>query len=74
VHETLPNVGDYVEFYYWSLDPPLEGSWRRGLVLTSKFGAQPTWDILSEDGEICTHRGMMTDTNFEIKLIQRRTG
>jgi len=70
--ESLPSTGDYVEFYHWSWPPALEGQWRSGLVIKCRLGTQPTWDILGSDGEMYRHRGMMKDTNFEIKLIQRR--
>jgi len=74
----LPGVGDYVEFYSWSLQNPVKvGEWNRGLVLSYRkpsYVSNPIWHILGENGEVYKHVGMIEDTDYEIKLIQRRSG
>ena len=79
----LPRKGDYVEFYYWSIFNPMsDGKWLRGLVLRrtsiehilDENKPKPIWQILGDDGNLYKHEGMLPNTGYEIKLIQRRTG
>jgi len=64
-----PEVGDYVEFFFWHDSWARGGDWARGLVIEKDFESV---QILSDDGKVRTCPLAYSDVG-SVKIIHKWT-